>query len=288
MSMPSFCVELSPDGLLNSLTHEFIDNAKQNAIPIKNAASRLFWILVPIALVVSGIKNIFKDGNIQSFFFDVVMICILTGLFLFLLNNGTEIGESVIDSLTSIIDKKQYGPSELVDLTFNICGTFNKCISNNVFNLLTSITLRILLLGFMLVMFLVVIRFTCIFLCAHILCIAGVFVLGFGAFSYTRAIAVNFLKSVFAIALELMTMIIVVNAGCKILENIAIKAEEFVEKGKTIGSTECAVVLFTALFIYLISKTLPSMVGSLITNPSLFKDFSLPSGFRLRMPTIKK
>ena len=277
-------VELEPSGLLNSLTLSFINSAADSAKPLKTAALRLFWILLPCSIVLVGVRNLFKDGSFNSFFKDLIMLVLTTGIFLYLLNNGTQIGQSIIDSMTSVIDSKYYGPSELVDLTFKISRTYNECISDNVFSPLTSMIMHLLLLLFMIVMFLVIIRFACMFLCAHLLCIVGIFVLGFGAYHHTRPIAVNYLKSVFSIALELMTMIIIAKAGCSILEELETKAYKYAENGQSIGFEECCILAFTSLFLYILSKQLPSMIGGLISSSTNRSD--QPSGLRLYIPSF--
>lgn len=278
---------LSPDGVLNSLTIMFIENISEAAVPIKEAANRLFWILVPVSIVLMGIKSIFKDGNMQSFMGDLVKLVLVTGFYYFLLDNGTAIGHSVIDSLTSVTTSQNTGPSELIDLTFNIASNLNLNISSGLFNAVTSFILRCMVLIFMFIMFMVVIRFTTMFICAHILCICGVFVLGLGAISYTRYIAANFFKSILSMSLELMTTLLVVNSGCLILKNLQNKIDEIVEAGEAFGSGECSVIIFTALFIYILSKYLPEAVSNLVTM-SNHRSSNKSNGSRVtfKMPSI--
>ncbi len=278
---------LSPDGVLNSLTIMFIENISEAAVPIKEAANRLFWILVPVSIVLMGIKSIFKDGNMQSFMGDLVKLVLVTGFYYFLLDNGTAIGHSVIDSLTSVTTSQNTGPSELIDLTFNIASNLNLNISSGLFNAVTSFILRCMVLIFMFIMFMVVIRFTTMFICAHILCICGVFVLGLGAISYTRYIAANFFKSILSMSLELMTTLLVVNSGCLILKNLQNKIDEIVEAGEAFGSGECSVIIFTALFIYILSKYLPEAVSNLVTM-SNHRSGNKSNGNRVtfKMPSI--
>ncbi len=277
---------LAPDGVLNSLTILFIDNISEAATPIKEAANRLFWILVPISIVMLGVKSIFKDGNMQSFMGDLVRLVLITGFYYYLLDNGTAIGHSVIDSLTSVTTNANTGPSELIDLTFNIASNLNQNISAGLFNAVTGFILRCMVLVFMFIMFLVVIRLTTLFICAHILCICGVFVLGLGAISYTRYIAINFFKSILSMSLELMTTLLVVNSGCLILKNLKNKSEEIVESGASFGSSECAVIIFTALFIYILSKYLPEAVSNLVTMTNGRNAKRSNSKISLKIPSI--
>lgn len=277
---------LSPDGVLNSLTLLFIDNISEAATPIKEAANRLFWILVPISIVMLGIKSTFKDGNMQSFMGDLVKLLLVTGFYYFLLDNGTAIGHSVIDSLTSVTTNSNTGPSELIDLTFNIASNLNQNISAGLFNAVTGFILRCMVLVFMFIMFLVVIKFTTLFICAHILCICGVFVLGLGAISYTRYIAINFFKSILSMSLELMTTLLVINSGCLILKNLKNKSQEIVESGSSVGSSECSVIIFTALFIYILSKYLPEAVSNLVTMTNGRNAKRSNSRISLKIPSI--
>ena len=43
------------------------------------------------------------------------------------------------------------------------------------------------------------------------------------------------------------------------------QSQEIVESGASVGSSECSVIIFTALFIYILSKYLPEVVSNLVT-----------------------
>lgn len=126
-----YAQDIDAENILNSLTDNFLKNAEQSAKPIIEASERLFWMLLPISIVISGIKNLFKDANIQNFMFDLIKLMIVTGIFYFLLSNGKDIGFSIVDSFTTLADGKTYGPSELLDLTLNIVAKCQKLIHKN-------------------------------------------------------------------------------------------------------------------------------------------------------------
>ncbi len=254
---------LSPNGMLNYVTNAFISGAGVYAAPIKAAAERLFWLLLGIAVVTNGIRMATKQEEISSCFAIFVRLTLLTGMFYYLLSHGSEIGASIVDSLASITDTRNVGPSEMLDITFNTGRALNKAVSNGVSGIAASITVHAMILIFNIVMFLVTIRYITLYLTAYIFCICGVFVLGFGAFSYTRELAVNFLRTVFALALELMTMILVCNAGFGVLENLTYAVEQL---DHVITLQDTGIVLFTALFIHALSVGLPSIVGSLLSS----------------------
>ncbi len=255
--------ELTPDGVLNFVADSFIAGASRYANPIKDAAERLFWILLAISIVVSGIKLIFKQGDPASFFAVLVRLCLLTGAFHFLLANGTAIGTSIVKSLSSVTNDRAIGPSEILDCTFNTTRTLNKAVSSSIANLPSALVLQLMILFFTVTMFLVTIRYITLYLTAYIFCVCGVFVLGFGAFSNTRDIAVSYLRVIFSLSLELMTMILICNAGFGVLEDLAGKVAAL---KRHLNMQDAGVVLFTSLFIYALTARLPSIVGSLVAS----------------------
>ena len=68
---------LNPNGLINSLISNFIEEIKLVSKPIKQASKNLFWILVPISIFLNGFKCIFAEGNIQTFFYALVKIILV-------------------------------------------------------------------------------------------------------------------------------------------------------------------------------------------------------------------
>lgn len=252
---------LTPNGVLNYVSDSFIANAQTYSEPIKKAAERLFWLLLGISIVVSGVRLVLRQGDISSFFAVFIKLIVLTGLFYFLLSNGSKIGSSIVDSLSSITNNRNIGPSELLDVTFNIGRDLNAAVSKSFSGLAASLVIQAMILIFNIVMFLVTIRYVVLYLTAYIFCICGVFVLGFGAFGYTRDIAVNFLRIIFSLSLELMTMILICNAGFAVLEDLG---EAILALKRSITLQDTGVVLFTALFMHVISATLPKIVGSLV------------------------
>ena len=255
---------LNPNGLINSLISNFIEEIKLVAKPIKQVSKNLFWILVPISIFLNGFKCIFAEGNIQTFFYALVKIILVIGIYLFLLDNGVEIAQAIIYSFVQVINYENYGPSEFLDLTFTISSYLYKCISDSYFDGLNSLYIKFLIGIFTVILFLCVIVFAIIYLKAHVLCIIGVFVLGFGAYEATRQYATNYLRKVISISLELLTIIVLINAGCKILLNIEKSIKKYQDLGSTLTSHECYALIFSALFMLVLTISMPKMVGSLV------------------------
>ena len=54
---------LNADNILSSLSEHFINEVRLTAEPIKQAATRRFFLLLPIASVLQGLKLSFRSGN---------------------------------------------------------------------------------------------------------------------------------------------------------------------------------------------------------------------------------
>lgn len=273
-------IELNSDGILNSLVDEFVSCVNESAVPIHQAALRLFWILVPMNLIFCGIRSAF-NGDLSDFFFSLVTCVLFTGLFYFLLANDYAIGKSIIDSFVSMVDSEYMGPSELIDLVFNIDRQVTNLITSNLLGLVAKIQIIICMIAFSIVMFFVILRFACIYLTAQLLCILGVFVLGFGGLKSTRYLAVNYLKLLISVGLELITVLIIIKAGCKILNDV-IEDTRLYEDGITVlKHSDCMVLIFISLFMFVLSKSLPKVMASLMggsysgenSNGSSYKAF---------------
>lgn len=276
LNFSAYAQSIDPENIVNSLTSNFLSIAEDTAKPVMEAGERLFWMLLPISIVISGIKNIFKEGNIQNFMFDLVRLILVTGIFYFLLSNGKAIGFSIIDSFTSLANKESTGPSELFDLTLNIVSKCQKMIHKNFLKMVPMSIEYVLLIGFGIIMFLVVIKFTVLFITAKIVCIIGVFVLGFGSFNFTRQLSLNYLNTILSLSVQLLTMLIVVNTSCTLLKTIYEEACELENAGKVINYTECISILFVSIFLFVLSKTLPTIMAQLVSSFSKIKDSDMP------------
>ncbi|MBQ2381461.1 type IV secretion system protein [Succinivibrio faecicola] len=255
---------LNADNILSSLSEHFINEVRLTAEPIKQAATRLFFLLLPIAIVLQGLKLIFRSGNYMSFSLEMVKLTLITGIYLFLLNNGETIGISIVDSLCSIVSSEKQGPSELIDLIFNITGRISNILNSMVLSTSVSVMFRIITFVFMILLCLVVIRYCATFIGAYVLCTIGVIVLGFGAYSKTRIFAANYLKTVISLALSLMTYNVIFKATTSLLERIMLSFEQRQTSADPLVIDDFIYLLFTALFIFCVSGYLPSLIGSLV------------------------
>lgn len=268
-------------GVIRTATELFMQEAAAVSGRIESAATRLFWILCSIAIVLNGIKLILRDGDLQSFVAVLVRFVLIIGVFEFLLLHGSAIGSSIINSLTSLTAEHGGGPAELADAVIEVSFALLHSIeeSSGWFSI-NKLVMGIFLILFDFILFCVVASCLVLYLFAYLLCVLGVFVLGFGALSFTRPIAVNYLKAVLAVGLELMTMILICNVGVRGLTMV----RGLVEGGGKITFAVYAVLLLVAVLVWACARTLPSLVGSLVSGfDAASRSQNVPGGFAAQL-----
>ena len=287
MSIPSFAQDnansLNGENLLNNLAHAFLNGANAYVEPLKTAASSLFWSLLGISLVITGINFAIKNDDIPSFLAVFVKLCINAGIFLFLLENGHDIGVSIIESLTGITDTQSLGPSELLDLSYNTFNLLTDSISNSKSSILLTCLMYIASYAYLVLNFLVVIDYTISYVSAYMLCILGVFCLGFGALEFTRNIAVSVLKQIIYFALRLMTMILICNSGFNVLKSMCNQLKEI----ESLTITNFNTIMFTSIFIFILTKKLPHLIGSLVLNVNFIGDSGISKVINTSIKVLK-
>ena len=254
---------LNPSGVLNLSINRVLNKIKQITTPLQNAATRLFWILCAISAALSGIRLIFQDGTLQSFFGEFVKMILIIGIFEFLLRNGSDIGADIIDSMIKLSKSSNLGISECADKTFKIAKLLIKNASTHGPIMEITIILEVILI--FVVLSLIIVKFAVMYVSAYFICVTGIFVLGFGALSFTRDLSINYLKMLFSIGLQLMCIIIICNAGFSIFDDFI----NDLTNSSTITFMDTSVLIFTSLFIYGLSTGTPQIVGQLIMGANI-------------------
>lgn len=274
---------LAAEGTVKTAYRLFTDEISKVTDGIHTAATRLFAMLCWIAIVLNGIKLIFKDGDLQAFVAVLVRFMLIIGVFYYLLQNGTAIAAQIINSLTELTGSQRVGPSELVERIFDVTERVLRShrSTENMLSL-NTLTLALTIIIFDFILFGVVASTLVLYFSAYVLCTAGVFVLGFGALSFTRQFAVNYLQLTIATALELMTMLLICNIGFNAMEQLE---HYIVAQGMTSFSSQ-GVMLMMAVVLWAGSRTIPYRIGSLVTGFGGMTSSNVVNGFaaEIRMP----
>ena len=90
---------------------------------------------------------------------------------------------------------------------------------------------------------------------AWILAYGGIFFLGFGGARWTHDMAINYYKTVLGIAIQIMTMILLIGIGVSLINDYYINMQTDIE------FSEMAVVLIVTLTIFMLSNKVPQLLS---------------------------
>ena len=207
------------------------------------------------AMAFQGLSRAFSSGSLDALAVEE-----------FLLQNGSDIGADIIDSMIKLSQSSELGISECADKTFKIAKLLIKNASTHGPIMEITIILEVVLI--FVVLSLIIVKFAVMYVSAYFICVTGIFVLGFGALSFTRDLSINYLKMLFSIGLQLMCIILICNTGFSIFDDFI----NDLTNSRTVTFMDTAVLIFTSLFIYGLSTGTPQIVGQLIMGANISGD----------------
>ena len=256
-------------GLMDKVSDRFKAHASSWASIIETVATRLFWALATISIVWTFGMMALRKADLAEFFAELVRFAIFVGFFWWLLDNGPEIAMAIIESLmevggnASAVDgyTRSLSPSGIVDIGFIL---FGKTLSEaSGWSPIDSLIGIILGLSFLTLTALIGINMMLLLISAWILAYAGIFLLGFGGARWTSDMAINYYKTVLGIAIQIMTMILLIGIGTSLIN------EYYIQMESDINFSEYAVILIVTLIIFVLSNRVPPLVAGIITGASV-------------------
>jgi len=261
---------LSHEGLFDNVLEKFEQHILSWGNLIKGHASWLFWTLATISMVWTFGMMALRKADIGEFFAEFIRFAIFVGFFWWLLDNGPTFAKAIIDSLMKIGSQVNqtsgfdgdFTPSTIVGIGFVALG---RSIDNfSGWSIVDGIAGFFLSLGILIIMTLIAVNMLLLLVSAWILAYAGVFLLGFGGSRWTSEIAVNYYKTVLGIAVQIMTMLLLVGIGNALITDYYNKMTD----GK-IEIMETAVVFVVAIIIFVLSNKVPSIVSGIISGSGI-------------------
>ena len=213
--------QLTNQGMLDQVVTEFATRATSWQTVVMNAAMFLFWTLGTISLVFTFGFMALRKADIGEFFAEFIRFILFFGFFLWLLRNGPAFANSIIQSLARIGEQasgvSSVTPSGIVDIGFMI---FKQSLANmSLWSPIDSVIGFVLSLAILLVLATVGVNMLLLFVSSWILMYAGVFFLGFGGSRWTSDMAINYYKTVLGVAVQIMTMVLLVGIGNDLLSS---------------------------------------------------------------------
>ena len=259
----SFHDAATNQGVLDQVIVQFRDRATAWQAVVQGAASWLFWTLGTISFTWTMGELALKKEDIGEFFAEFVRFILFFGFFYWLLQNGPNFADSIIQSLRKIGDNAAgttgLSPSGIVDIGFMI---WKQAIKNLSFwTPVDSFVGIVLSAGILILLAVVAVNILLLVIAAWILSYAGLIFLGFGGSKWTSDLAINYFRTILCIAVQLFVMILLVGIGNNMLSS-------FYDKMTlgTLNFEELGVMMVFCLALLLLVAKIPPLVSGIVTG----------------------
>lgn len=255
--------ELSNNGLLTDIATRYQSAASGWATYIMGRATWLYWTLVTISLVWTGGMMALRGAGLQEFFSEFVRFIMTTGFFWWLLMMAPTFVPGIYQSM-SMIGANASGlssdlkPSGIVDIGFAI---LNSVLDNSsLWEPIDSLFGFIMALVILVVLALIAVNMVVLLISGWVVGYAGIIYLGFGGSRWTSEMAISFYKTVLAIGIQLMAMILLVGIGKTFMDDYYSRMASGIELKET------AVLMVAALVLLILVNKVPQLISSIASS----------------------
>lgn len=264
---PVTAPKFGTDTMFADILNLYGESAGRWELVMSEAASRLFWILSTISMVWTFCTLALRKADIGEFFSEFFKFIMFTGFFWWLLTNGTTIASAIINGFSMLGGQASgFGtditPTRIMRIGLSIFGT----VADNASIWEPASTICGILIAFFILLILSVICVNIVLLTisSWILIYAGIIFLGFGGSRWTSEMALNYYRTVLGLAIQIMTMILVVGVGYGFLESYydLLKVHDMDIKN-------LAVIFICISLLFHLSNKLPPLVAGIMTGASI-------------------
>lgn len=255
--------ELSNAGLLTDIANRYQSAASGWASYIMARATWMYWVLVMISMVWTGGMMAIKGGGIQDFFAEFVRFIMFTGFFWWLLVSAPTFVPGIYSSMATIGSTasglgSDLRPSGIVDIGFMV---LNSVLDNSsLWEPIDSLFGFIMAIVILLVLSLTAVNMVVLLVSGWVVGYAGIIYLGFGGSRWTSEMAISFYKTVLGIAIQLMTMILLVGIGKTFLDDY------YTRMATGIELKEMAVLMVASLVLFILVNKVPQLMSSIASS----------------------
>ena len=247
-------------GVLDNVLVRYQTAASTWSSVISARASWLFWTLAIISMVWTFGMMALRKADIGEFFAEFIRFTVTTGFFWWLLSNGPGFATSIMNGMRQMAanasgNPMTLTPSGIVDIGFAI---FFKVINqSSVWSPIDSV-FGIFVAGIILVLLaLVAVNMLILLICGWILAYAGIIFLGFGGSKWTSEMAIAYFKTVLGLAIQLMTMVLLVGIGKSFVD------QYYNAMSAGLSYKELGVMLIVAVVLLDLITKVPPMIGAI-------------------------
>ncbi len=209
-----------------------------------------------------------RKADIGEFFAEFIRFIIFTGFFWWLLSNGPNFANTIIQSLRQIASEatglgQQVYPGHIAKIGFEIF--FNAVKHMSAWSPLAS-AVGLVLSGLIMIVFALVGVNMLLLLCsAWLLAYAGVFFIGFGGSRWTSDIAINYYKKILEVGASLFAMILLLGVGQSFIDAYYAKMNQ----GQDVQFADMGVMLVVAIILLYLVEKVPPLVCGIVTGASI-------------------
>lgn len=258
--------QLTNQGMLDQVVTEFATRASAWQTVVMNAAMWLFWTLGTISLVFTFGFMALRKADIGEFFAEFIRFILFFGFFLWLLRNGPTFANSIIQSLARIGEQASgvasVTPSGIVDVGFMILKQALK--NSSVWSPVDSFIGVALSVGILILLAVVAVNMLLLLVSGWLLMYAGIFFLGFGGSRWTSDMAINYYKTVLGVAVQIMTMVLLVGIGNDLLSSFYARMNT-----GTLNFEELGVMLVFCVALLMLVNRVPPLVAGVISGTGI-------------------
>ena len=258
--------QLTNQGMLDQVVTEFATRASAWQTVVMNAAMWLFWTLGTISLVFTFGFMALRKADIGEFFAEFIRFILFFGFFLWLLRNGPTFANSIIQSLARIGEQASgvasVTPSGIVDVGFMILKQALK--NSSVWSPVDSFIGVALSVGILILLAVVAVNMLLLLVSGWLLMYAGIFFLGFGGSRWTSDMAINYYKTVLGVAVQIMTMVLLVGIGNDLLSSFYVRMNT-----GTLNFEELGVMLVFCVALLMLVNRVPPLVAGVISGTGI-------------------
>ena len=252
------------NNILDGIVKLYRDTAQQWREPILNAATRLFWILVGIDFIWTGINLAIQKADFSQIVAEIIRRIMVIGFYFAILIHSGSWTQTIIDSFRTLAGEAggasglQGGitPSNIFDIGLRIVGDLSDKVSfseigESLARIIVSLSIIFsfaLIAGFLLVALIEI----------YIAINAAIILLGLGGSRWTSDYAVKYLVYVFSAGMKIFVMQLLIGIGQSFIQTMNTSYN---------GNMTHSIVLFgVSVVLCILVKTIPDYIQGIITG----------------------
>src|SRR5271157_1085223 len=250
-------------GVVDNILSKYKSAGQAWVGPLKNAATSMFWILAAISLSWTCIFMGIKHAEMGEFFAELCRFVMFTGLFFWLLTNGPQFANDIINSLRTVGGDaagtgKAIYPAQLINLGMQV---FQQTLQHvNFFQAESIVAPIIIAIIILIVCALIAVNMILLLCAAWVVLYAGIIFLGFGGCRWTSDMAINYYRTVLGVGVSLMTMQLIIGLGTKFLQDLVAST------GTGLDAGALAIIMVVCIILLVIAHRLPQMVAGMVVS----------------------